>query len=142
MSEGASQSGRGGDGPRGRGRGRGRGSSGGRSGGRGRRGGRATGRENAVRDGGGNTNSASGAPGASADKASHGGAARSARAIMPKQQTPAATAEVEDDDADVCFICANPVAYHSVAPCNHATCHICGLRMRALYKTKDCAHCR
>lgn len=47
-----------------------------------------------------------------------------------------------DDDADVCFICANPVAHHSIAPCNHKTCHICGLRMRALYKTKDCAHCR
>ncbi|TQW12062.1 C2H2 finger domain-containing protein [Cordyceps javanica] len=49
----------------------------------------------------------------------------------------------DDEDADdVCFICANPVAHHSIAPCNHKTCHICGLRMRALYKTKDCAHCR
>ncbi|KAG6008094.1 hypothetical protein E4U21_004976 [Claviceps maximensis] len=54
----------------------------------------------------------------------------------------AAAVENEDDDAEVCFICANPVAYHSIAPCNHGTCHICGLRMRALYKTKDCAHCR
>ncbi|RFU80524.1 hypothetical protein TARUN_1643 [Trichoderma arundinaceum] len=51
-------------------------------------------------------------------------------------------AEDDDDDADICFICANPVAHHSIAPCNHKTCHICGLRMRALYKTKDCAHCR
>ncbi|KAH7305970.1 hypothetical protein B0I35DRAFT_483716 [Stachybotrys elegans] len=48
----------------------------------------------------------------------------------------------DGDDADVCFICANPVAHYSIAPCNHQTCHICGLRMRALYKTKDCAHCR
>lgn len=54
----------------------------------------------------------------------------------------AAGDEEADDDAEVCFICANPVAHHSIAPCNHATCHICGLRMRALYKTKDCAHCR
>ncbi|KAJ6784364.1 hypothetical protein PWT90_06688 [Aphanocladium album] len=56
-----------------------------------------------------------------------------------------ATAKADDDDndnEDVCFICANPVAHHSIAPCNHKTCHICGLRMRALYKTKDCAHCR
>jgi hypothetical protein len=30
----------------------------------------------------------------------------------------------------------------SVAPCNHRTCHICALRLRALYKTKACAHCR
>lgn len=42
----------------------------------------------------------------------------------------------------MCFICADPVAHHSIAPCNHATCHICGLRIRALYKTKGCAHCR
>jgi hypothetical protein len=54
----------------------------------------------------------------------------------------AGTGADADDEADVCFICANPVAHHSIAPCNHATCHICGLRMRALYKTKDCAHCR
>ncbi|KAJ4153875.1 hypothetical protein LMH87_010343 [Akanthomyces muscarius] len=55
-----------------------------------------------------------------------------------------ATQKLDDDDEaeDVCFICANPVAHHSIAPCNHKTCHICGLRMRALYKTKDCAHCR
>jgi hypothetical protein len=45
-------------------------------------------------------------------------------------------------EAEVCFICASPVMHHSVAPCNHRTCHICALRMRALYKTKDCAHCR
>lgn len=49
-----------------------------------------------------------------------------------------------DDDADVevCFICASPVSHNSVAPCNHRTCHICALRLRALYKTKACAHCR
>jgi hypothetical protein len=51
-------------------------------------------------------------------------------------------AQAQDDDEEVCFICANPVAHYSIAPCNHTTCHICGLRMRALYKTKDCAHCR
>ena len=49
----------------------------------------------------------------------------------------------EDDvEAEVCFICASPVVHNSVAPCNHRTCHICALRMRALYKTKACAHCR
>ena len=45
-------------------------------------------------------------------------------------------------EAEVCFICASPVAHNSVAPCNHRTCHICSLRLRALYKTKACAHCR
>ncbi len=48
----------------------------------------------------------------------------------------------EDLDAEVCFICASPVVHESIAPCNHRTCHICCLRMRALYKDKNCAHCR
>lgn len=46
------------------------------------------------------------------------------------------------EDAEVCFICASPVEHISIAPCNHQTCHICSLRMRALYKTRACAHCR
>lgn len=50
--------------------------------------------------------------------------------------------EGEDIEAEVCFICASPVVHNSVAPCNHRTCHICALRLRALYKTKACAHCR
>lgn len=54
----------------------------------------------------------------------------------------AQSAAGSDADAEVCFICANPVVHYAVAPCNHKTCHICALRMRALYKTKDCAHCR
>jgi hypothetical protein len=54
----------------------------------------------------------------------------------------ATPADDEDVEAEVCFICASPVVHNSVAPCNHRTCHICALRMRALYKTKDCAHCR
>ncbi|KAM0690688.1 hypothetical protein Q7P36_009457 [Cladosporium allicinum] len=48
----------------------------------------------------------------------------------------------EDDDSDMCFICASNIDHYSVAPCNHRTCHVCALRMRALYKTKACAHCR
>ena len=52
--------------------------------------------------------------------------------------------EGDDDavEAEVCFICASPVVHNAVAPCNHRTCHICALRMRALYKNKQCAHCR
>lgn len=48
----------------------------------------------------------------------------------------------EDEDEEVCFICAASIEHNAVAPCNHRTCHICALRMRALYKTKDCPHCR
>jgi hypothetical protein len=50
--------------------------------------------------------------------------------------------EGPEAEAEVCFICASPVVHNSVTPCNHRTCHICALRMRALYKMKDCAHCR
>lgn len=50
--------------------------------------------------------------------------------------------EGADGDVEVCFICANPITHYSVAPCTHITCHICALRLRALYKSKDCPHCR
>jgi hypothetical protein len=62
--------------------------------------------------------------------------------IVPK------TADTPDDDqmtvasSEVCIICASPVVYTAVSPCNHQTCHICSLRLRALYKSKACAHCR
>lgn len=46
------------------------------------------------------------------------------------------------DEQEVCFICASPIDHVSIAPCNHQTCHICALRLRALYKTRACAHCR
>ena len=67
------------------------------------------------------------------------------RAELPPtlRRTPADINGVEGEvEAEVCFICASPVAHNSVAPCNHRTCHICALRWRALYKTKACAHCR
>ena len=47
-----------------------------------------------------------------------------------------------DTGQEVCFICASPVVHLSIAPCSHRSCHICSLRLRALYKTKACAHCR
>lgn len=53
---------------------------------------------------------------------------------------PAATDDA--DDGEICFICASTVEHTSVSPCNHRTCHICALRLRALYKSKGCAHCR
>lgn len=49
---------------------------------------------------------------------------------------------VEEEEGEVCFICASPIEHTSIAPCNHQTCHICALRLRALYKTRACAHCR
>lgn len=54
---------------------------------------------------------------------------------------------VEDQDkpaeeGEVCFICASTIEHLSIAPCNHQTCHICALRLRALYKKRDCAYCK
>lgn len=63
----------------------------------------------------------------------------------PEPTKPQSTNEealVDDVEAEVCFICASPVVHNSVGPCNHRTCHICALRLRALYKNKACAHCR
>ncbi|KAF1815930.1 hypothetical protein P152DRAFT_471303 [Eremomyces bilateralis CBS 781.70] len=53
-----------------------------------------------------------------------------------------ADATEDEGDAETCFICTSVVIHYSVAPCNHRTCHICSLRLRALYKTNACAHCR
>ncbi|KAF2645667.1 hypothetical protein P280DRAFT_389659 [Massarina eburnea CBS 473.64] len=68
-------------------------------------------------------------------------------ALVKPSPSPAAAEASTDADADaeeseVCFICASPVQHLAVAPCNHRSCHICSLRLRALYKTKTCAHCR
>ncbi|KAJ6116041.1 hypothetical protein N7523_006458 [Penicillium sp. IBT 18751x] len=61
-------------------------------------------------------------------------------ATVGSKQVAAATDDA--DDGEVCFICASKVEHTSVSPCNHRTCHICALRLRALYKSKGCAHCR
>lgn len=45
-------------------------------------------------------------------------------------------------DAEVCFICAEPVELYSVPPCNHRVCHICALRLRALWKKRECTFCK
>lgn len=129
--------------------GRGEGQRGGR--GRGQRSGRGRGRGDGAgpyrggsrgRGRGGNNNTESSAP--ERDDASKLKDALP-RPADPKPQTEAGEADNDADtdaDGEVCFICANPIQHHAVAPCNHITCHICALRMRALYKTKDCPHCR
>lgn len=47
-----------------------------------------------------------------------------------------------EGDLDVCFICAEPVKYSAVGQCNHRTCHVCALRLRALYKKTECTFCK
>jgi hypothetical protein len=47
-----------------------------------------------------------------------------------------------DADSDICWICAEPVKYYSLSECNHRTCHVCAIRLRALYKKTDCTFCK
>ncbi|TCD70278.1 hypothetical protein EIP91_004179 [Steccherinum ochraceum] len=55
----------------------------------------------------------------------------------------AATTQTEEEaDEAVCWICAEPVKYYSISQCNHRTCHVCALRLRALYKKLDCTFCK
>lgn len=61
----------------------------------------------------------------------------------PVKDTPDAPNPVaEVSDAAICWICAEPVKYYSVSACNHRTCHICALRLRALYKKLECTFCK
>jgi E3 ubiquitin-protein ligase ZNF598 len=53
----------------------------------------------------------------------------------------AAVDDVEGDDA-VCWICAEPVKYYALSECGHRTCHVCALRLRALYKKMECTFCK
>ncbi|CCG80835.1 LIM domain and RING finger protein C1223.01 [Taphrina deformans PYCC 5710] len=61
-------------------------------------------------------------------------------------QAPVAKSNVDgpivDDDAEICFICAEPVHFSAITACNHRTCHICALRLRALYRNFACAYCK
>ncbi|KAI1412464.1 hypothetical protein F5Y13DRAFT_43223 [Hypoxylon sp. FL1857] len=120
---------------RGRSRGRGQGDSGAKRGGQGR----------AQRGRGRGSNEQATPPASSTTSVPQPGPGKPAQ-LLPQPPVPVRSSESnrdeEDVEAEVCFICASPVIHQSIAPCNHRTCHICALRMRALYKNKECAHCR
>ncbi|KAG8995276.1 hypothetical protein FRB93_001170 [Tulasnella sp. JGI-2019a] len=50
--------------------------------------------------------------------------------------------DASDDSEDLCWICTEKIKYFSFSECNHITCHICALRMRALYKREICTFCK
>lgn len=81
-------------------------------------------------------------PGLGGGGTSGGRLSRDAETEEGESKEKSADGQEEDVEAEVCFICASPVIHNSIAPCNHRTCHICALRLRALYKTRACAHCR
>ncbi|KND02372.1 uncharacterized protein SPPG_02842 [Spizellomyces punctatus DAOM BR117] len=46
------------------------------------------------------------------------------------------------EEEELCFICADAVTWYAVGECNHRVCHLCSLRLRALYKQRTCALCK
>ncbi|CED83156.1 Predicted E3 ubiquitin ligase [Phaffia rhodozyma] len=61
--------------------------------------------------------------------------------LPAQQQVESSNGSVERDE-DLCFICAEPFKYYAVGVCNHRTCHVCSLRLRALYKKTECTYCK
>ncbi|KAJ7926223.1 hypothetical protein B0H13DRAFT_1973088 [Mycena leptocephala] len=83
--------------------------------------------------------------------ASRGGQPRAARPtareVEETQEIPEPTVEITEEepgteDVAICWICAEPIKYYAVSECNHRTCHVCSLRLRALYKKTDCTFCK
>lgn len=54
----------------------------------------------------------------------------------------ASTTQDDESEQHSCFICTENIVIFAVSDCNHRTCHLCSLRLRALYKTKNCAFCK
>jgi E3 ubiquitin-protein ligase ZNF598 len=60
----------------------------------------------------------------------------------PAVQTQMDPQQDESQEQDLCWICAEDIKYYAVSECNHRTCHVCALRLRALYKKLDCTFCK
>ncbi|KAJ1998355.1 hypothetical protein GGI06_006274, partial [Coemansia sp. S85] len=54
----------------------------------------------------------------------------------------AGASKEEEEEEDVCFICADAVEFYAVGACNHRTCFRCNMRLRALFKSKACPYCK
>ncbi|KAF9518877.1 hypothetical protein BS47DRAFT_1324980 [Hydnum rufescens UP504] len=64
---------------------------------------------------------------------------QSAAVVLPSKEDRSIRGDAHED---VCFICTEPIRFYSVAECNHRTCHVCALRLRALYKRMECTFCK
>ncbi|EOQ99534.1 LIM domain and RING finger protein [Wallemia ichthyophaga EXF-994] len=62
--------------------------------------------------------------------------------MPPPGLSKASEAPAVDVDQAVCFICAEPVSIWALGPCSHRTCHTCTLRLRALFKNRECTFCK
>lgn len=80
------------------------------------------------------------------DKASAAPAAAAATSEVQQTKDPSeqlAPVHVPDFEAqdETCFICAEPVHILALPPCSHKTCHVCFVRLKALYKKTTCTFC-
>jgi hypothetical protein len=48
----------------------------------------------------------------------------------------------QESESELCPICAESVSRWACGPCQHATCHLCALRLRVLYGREECALCK
>ena len=48
----------------------------------------------------------------------------------------------EDGEPAICFICAESSSVWAVGPCDHRVCHVCSVRLRALFRKRDCTFCK
>ncbi|POV95500.1 hypothetical protein PSHT_15633 [Puccinia striiformis] len=60
----------------------------------------------------------------------------------PSKQSTTSDTAGPTEVGETCLICAESIKYYALGSCSHRTCHICAIRMRALYKKRDCALCK
>lgn len=96
-------------------------------------------RINRGRGGGGNQGTARNIKQKAEDSTSQ---AEISQTATPTKDANTTEKQADVDESSVCWICAEPVKYYSVSECNHRTCHVCALRLRALYKKSECTFCK
>ncbi|CCF57589.1 hypothetical protein KAFR_0C05980 [Kazachstania africana CBS 2517] len=52
------------------------------------------------------------------------------------------SSKADDDDDELCLICAEKLKFIGLTPCNHRTCHKCSFRQLSLYQKSICLVCR
>ncbi|KAI9030830.1 hypothetical protein CLU79DRAFT_731682 [Phycomyces nitens] len=55
---------------------------------------------------------------------------------------PKSSEHTDEDEEELCFICTEPIVTYAVSACDHRTCHLCAVRLRALYGIRQCAYCK
>ncbi|KAI5820816.1 hypothetical protein BZA77DRAFT_367695, partial [Pyronema omphalodes] len=80
--------------------------------------------------------------GAKKGKVGGGGGSNGKRASGPQKVCAVINQASVVDGGRTCDVCGDVVKYTAITPCNHGTCHVCSLRLRALFRNKACVICR